>query len=258
MVVNNMKNIIQFNNLQRISLRNFSSEIEFNLQGYVTKVGDGICQVVGLVEVAAGELVFFDKTQTYGMALNLNEKNVGIIIFGQDRDIEEGDSVNRCERIISIPVGNNLLNRVVDSLGNPIDGGPAFQNSEIALVECKAPGIMPRNSVNEPMQTGLKAIDSMVPIGRGQRELIIGDRQTGKTAIAIDTIINQKSNNIDIEKQLYCIYVAVGQKRSTVAQIIKILQEEKALWFTCIVAATASDPAPLQFLAPYSGAAIGE
>jgi F-type H+-transporting ATPase subunit alpha len=244
--------------------RCFSSNVakvnneDFNRQGYVIKVSDGVCQAVGLPNVSAGELVFFGRTQTYGMALNLGEKSVGIIIFGIDRDIVEGDIVFSSDRIVSIPVGGNLLSRVVDSLGNPIDGGDAIADSELALVECKAPGIMPRHSVNEPMQTGLKAIDSMVPIGRGQRELIIGDRQTGKTAIAIDTIINQKSNSVDVQKQLYCVYVAVGQKRSTVAQIIKILKEEKAMWYSCVVAATASDPAPLQFLAPYSGAAVGE
>jgi len=209
----------------------------------------------------AGEMVEFTRSKIKGMALNLGSKGVGVIIFGQDREILQGDSVSRLSNIVSVNVGPSLLGRVVDSLGNPIDSTRSLNYVGKSTVEVKAPGIMPRKSVSEPMQTGIKAIDSMVPIGRGQRELIIGDRQTGKTAIAIDTIINQKNINYDLlntTKHLYCIYVAVGQKRSTVAQMVKILNEEGALSYTCVVAATASDAAPLQFLAPYAGATIGE
>jgi F-type H+-transporting ATPase subunit alpha len=230
-------------------------------QGIVQKVGDGISQVFGLNSVMAGEMVEFTRSKIKGMALNLGSSSVGVIIFGEDREIIEGDSVIRLNDIVSVNVGESLLGRVVDSLGNPIDNNTKLLNTEKKTVEVKAPGIMPRQSVSEPMQTGLKAIDSMVPIGRGQRELIIGDRQTGKTAIAIDTIINQRTinlNNLNKALHLYCIYVAVGQKRSTVAQIVKILHEEQASNYTCIIAATASDAAPLQFLAPYSGATIGE
>jgi len=236
-------------------------DVFLNDYGVVVSVGDGISKVFGLDKVMAGEMVEFSRSRIKGMALNLGVEGVGVIIFGQDREIVQGDVVNRLANIVSVNVGASLLGRVVDSLGNPIDSTQNLADATKSIVEVKAPGIMPRKSVSEPMQTGIKAIDSMVPIGRGQRELIIGDRQTGKTAIAIDTIINQKYVNYDFNNtngHLYCIYVAVGQKRSTVAQIVKILNEEEASSYTCIVAATASDAAPLQFLAPYSGATIGE
>jgi proton translocating ATP synthase F1 alpha subunit len=235
-----------------------TNSYELHARGIVEAVGDGIGTVLGLTNVESGEMVSFPRSGVKGMALNLNETSVGVIIFGQDRDIIVGDEVVRLNFIVSIPVGAPLLSRVIDSLGNPIDGGKTFGSIQRTPVERKAPGIMPRHSVNEPMQTGLKAIDSMVPIGRGQRELIIGDRQTGKTAIAIDTILNQLSLNPNPETQLYCVYVAVGQKRSTVAQIIRVLELKGCMWYTCVVAATASDAAPLQFLAPYSGATVGE
>ena len=223
-------------------------------------VGDGIARVYGLDNVQAGEMVQFSEG-TKGMALNLETENVGVVIFGDDSKIKEGDIVKRTGSIVDVAVGKSLLGRVVDGLGNPIDGkGPLDKNAERKRVEIKAPGIIPRKSVNEPMQTGLKAIDCLIPVGRGQRELIIGDRQTGKTAIAIDTIINQKEINKsnDESKKLYCIYVAIGQKRSSVAQIVKTLEEAGALEYTIVVAATASDPAPLQFLAPYTGCTMGE
>ncbi len=240
-------------------IADFGTETEVSEVGRVLSVGDGIARVYGLDTVQAGELVEFPGG-IRGMALNLEEDNVGVVIFGDDRGIKEGDIVKRTGTIVDVPVGKGLLGRVVDGLGNPIDGKGEIDATERRRVEVKAPGIIPRQSVNEPMQTGLKAIDCLVPIGRGQRELIIGDRQTGKTAVAIDAIINQKTVNEsdDESKKLYCIYVAIGQKRSTVAQIVKSLQDAGAMDYTCVVAATASEPAPLQFLAPYSGCTIGE
>jgi F-type H+-transporting ATPase subunit alpha len=222
-------------------------------------VGDGVAQVYGLDHVHAGDMVAF-AGGVQGMALNLEEDNVGIVIFGDDRGIKEGDTVKRTQKIVEVPVGKGLLGRVVDALGNPIDGKGPIQSSESRRIEVKAPGIIPRQSVSEPMQTGLKALDALVPVGRGQRELIIGDRQTGKTAVAIDTIINQKEINQsdDESKKLYCIYVAIGQKRSTVAQVVKTLEENGAMEYTIVVSASASDPAPLQFLAPYAGCSMGE
>ncbi len=240
-------------------IQNFGAEAEVSEVGQVLSVGDGIARVYGLDNVQAGEMVEFPGG-IKGMALNLENDNVGVVIFGSDSTIKEGDTVKRTGAIVDVPVGKGLLGRVVDPLGNPIDGKGAIQNvAERRRVDVKAPGIIPRKSVNEPMQTGLKAIDSLIPIGRGQRELIIGDRQTGKTAVAIDTIINQKATNGGDDKtKLFCIYVAIGQKRSTVAQIVKTLQDAGAMEYTCVVAATASEPAPLQFLAPFSGCAIGE
>ena len=241
-------------------IANFGTESEVSEVGQVLSVGDGISRIYGLDNVQAGEMVEFSDG-TKGMALNLENDNVGVVIFGDDSKIKEGDVVKRTDSIVDVAVGKSLLGRVVDGLGNPIDGkGPIDPNSERKRVEVKAPGIIPRKSVHEPMQTGLKAIDSLIPIGRGQRELIIGDRQTGKTAIAIDTIINQKEINKsdDESKKLYCIYVAIGQKRSTVAQIVKTLEDSGAMDYTIVVAATASDPAPLQFLAPYIGCTMGE
>ncbi|MGZ5934692.1 MAG: F0F1 ATP synthase subunit alpha [Rhizomicrobium sp.] len=240
-------------------IQNFGAEAEVSEVGQVLSVGDGIARVYGLDNVQAGEMVEFPGG-IKGMALNLENDNVGVVIFGSDSTIKEGDTVKRTGAIVDVPVGKGLLGRVVDPLGNPIDGKGAIQNvAERRRVDVKAPGIIPRKSVNEPMQTGLKAIDSLIPIGRGQRELIIGDRQTGKTAVAIDTIINQKATNGGEDKtKLFCIYVAIGQKRSTVAQIVKTLQDAGAMEYTCVVAATASEPAPLQFLAPFSGCAIGE
>jgi len=240
-------------------IANFGADAEVSEIGRVLSVGDGIARIYGLDNVQAGELVEFPGG-IKGMALNLEADNVGVVIFGSDQGIKEGDTVKRTGDIVSVPVGKGLLGRVVDGLGNPIDGKGPIESTEQRVVEVKAPGIIPRKSVHEPMQSGLKAIDSLVPVGRGQRELIIGDRQTGKTAVAIDTIINQKSVNEsdDENKKLYCIYVAIGQKRSTVAQIVKSLEEAGAMEYTIVVAATASEPAPLQFLAPYSGAAMGE
>jgi F-type H+-transporting ATPase subunit alpha len=241
-------------------IANFGTESEVSEVGQVLSVGDGISRIYGLDNVQAGEMVEFSDG-TKGMALNLENDNVGVVIFGDDSKIKEGDVVKRTGSIVDVAVGKSLLGRVVDGLGNPIDGkGPIDPNSERKRVEVKAPGIIPRKSVHEPMQTGLKAIDSLIPVGRGQRELIIGDRQTGKTAIAIDTIINQKEINKsdDESKKLYCIYVAIGQKRSTVAQIVKTLEDSGAMDYTIVVAATASDPAPLQFLAPYIGCTMGE
>ena len=242
-------------------IANFGSEAEVAEVGRVLSVGDGIARVHGLDQVQAGELVEFDGG-IKGMALNLETDNVGIVIFGSDRGIKEGDTVRRTSSIVDAPSGMGLLGRVVDALGNPIDGKGPIKDVKRSRVEVKAPGIMPRKSVHEPMQTGLKAIDSLIPIGRGQRELIIGDRQTGKTAIAVDTFINQKAVNEaagdDNSKKLFCIYVAVGQKRSTVAQIVRSLEENGAMEYSIIVAATASDPAPMQFLAPYTAAAMGE
>ena len=237
----------------------FGSEADIAEVGQVLSVGDGIARVYGLDNVRAGEMVEFPNGMK-GMALNLELDNVGIVIFGDDSGIREGDVVKRTGAIVDVPVGRGLLGRVVDALGNPIDGKGPIIDVTRARVEVKAPGIVPRRSVHEPVQTGLKAIDSLVPIGRGQRELIIGDRQTGKTALAVDTILNQKEVNagIDESRKLYCIYVAIGQKRSTVAQIVKTLQDYGALEYSIVVAATASEPAPLQFLAPYAGCAMGE
>ena len=227
--------------------------------GSVLSVGDGIARIHGLDKVQAGEMVEF-ANGVQGMALNLEADNVGVVIFGSDEEIKEGDTVKRTNTIVDVPVGKGLLGRVVDALGNPIDGKGPIVAAERRRVESKAPGIIPRKSVHEPVQTGLKAIDALVPVGRGQRELIIGDRQTGKTAVAIDTFINQREINQgdDESKKLYCIYVAVGQKRSTVAQIVRQLEENGAMEYSIVVAATASEPAPLQYLAPYTGAAMGE
>jgi F-type H+-transporting ATPase subunit alpha len=238
----------------------FDAEANVAEVGTVLTVGDGIARVYGLQNVMAGELVEFPSAGLKGMALNLETDNVGIVIFGDDKAVREGDTVSRTGSIVDVPVGKGLLGRVVDGLGNPIDGKGPIQSATRTRVEVKAPGIIPRKSVHEPMQTGIKAIDALIPIGRGQRELIIGDRQTGKTAVIIDTIINQKSINAgtDESKKLYCIYVAIGQKRSTVAQLVKTLEENGALEYSIIVAATASDPAPMQFLAPYTGCAMGE
>ncbi len=240
-------------------IENFGTEADVAEVGQVLSVGDGVARVYGLDNVRAGEMVEFPGG-IKGMALNLEVDNVGIVIFGDDRDIGEGDTVKRTGAIVEVPVGRGLLGRVVDALGNPIDGKGPIEAAERRRVDVKAPGIIPRKSVHEPMQTGLKAIDSLIPVGRGQRELIIGDRQTGKTAIALDTIINQKGLNAsdDESKKLYCIYVAVGQKRSSVAQFVKTLEDHGALDYSIIVAATASEPAPLQFLAPYSGCTMGE
>ena len=243
----------------RDQIANFSADAEVSEVGTVLSVGDGIARVYGLDQVQAGEMVEF-ANGTKGMALNLEADNVGVVIFGSDSDISEGSQVKRTGTIVDVPVGKALLGRVVDALGNPIDGKGPIETTERSRVEVKAPGIIPRKSVHEPVQTGLKALDALVPIGRGQRELIIGDRQTGKTAVALDTFINQKqANQGDDEKQkLYCIYVAVGQKRSTVAQIVRALEENGAMEYSIVVAATASEPAPLQFLAPYTGCAMGE
>jgi F-type H+-transporting ATPase subunit alpha len=249
----------EISSIIRDQINNFESQADISEVGTVLKVGDGVAQVYGLDNVQAGEMVEF-AGGVQGMALNLEEDNVGIVIFGDDRGIKEGDTVKRTQKIVEVPVGKGLLGRVVDALGNPIDGKGPIQSSESRRIEVKAPGIIPRQSVSEPMQTGLKALDALVPVGRGQRELIIGDRQTGKTAVAIDTIINQKTINQsdDESKKLYCIYVAIGQKRSTVAQVVKTLEENGAMEYTIVVSASASDPAPLQFLAPYAGCSMGE
>jgi F-type H+/Na+-transporting ATPase subunit alpha len=240
-------------------IASFGTEAEVSEVGSVLSVGDGIARIHGLDKVQAGEMVEF-ANGIQGMTLNLETDNVGVVIFGSDAEIKEGDSVKRTGTIVDVPVGKGLLGRVVDALGNPIDGKGPLVDVTRARVESKAPGIIPRQSVSEPVQTGLKAIDALVPVGRGQRELIIGDRQTGKTAVAIDTFINQKGVNAgdDEGKKLYCIYVAVGQKRSTVAQIVRQLEENGAMEYSIVVAATASEPAPLQYLAPYTGAAMGE
>src|SRR5471030_2579089 len=240
-------------------IKNFGQDAEVSEVGQVLSVGDGIARVYGLDNVQAGEMVEFPGG-IKGMALNLETDNVGVVIFGADRDIKEGDTVKRTGAIVEVPVGKELLGRVVDALGNPIDGKGPIKAKKMSRVDVKAPGIIPRKSVHEPMSTGLKAVDALIPIGRGQRELIIGDRQTGKTAIALDTILNQKSINAsgDEKAKLYCVYVAVGQKRSTVAQFVKVLEEQGALDYTIVVAATASDAAPMQFLAPFSGCAMGE
>ena len=242
-------------------IKNFGQEAEVAEVGRVLSVGDGIARVYGLDNVQAGEMVEFPGS-IMGMALNLEADNVGVVIFGSDRDIKEGDNVKRTNAIVDVPAGDALLGRVVDALGNPIDGKGEIKAAERRVADVKAPGIIPRKSVHEPMATGLKSVDAMIPIGRGQRELIIGDRQTGKTAVALDTILNQKSYNEaagkDESKKLYCVYVAVGQKRSTVAQLVKKLEETGAIEYSIIVAATASDPAPMQFLAPYSACAMAE
>jgi F-type H+-transporting ATPase subunit alpha len=241
-------------------IKKYGDKAEVTEVGQVLSVGDGIARIYGLDNVQAGEMVEFSDGSK-GMALNLENDNVGVVIFGDDKAIKEGDTVKRTGSIVDVPVGKELLGRVVDGLGNPIDGKSALDKKlKRNRVEVKAPGIIPRRSVSEPVQTGLKAIDSLIPIGRGQRELIIGDRQTGKTAVAIDTIINQKEINQsgDEKQKLYCVYVAIGQKRSTVAQIVKTLEDAGAMEYTTIVSATASDPAPLQFLAPYTGCTIGE
>ncbi len=240
-------------------IANFGTEAQVSETGQVLSVGDGIARIHGLDNVQAGEMVEF-ANGVQGMALNLEADNVGVVIFGSDAEIREGDTVKRTGTIVDVPVGKGLLGRVVDGLGNPIDGKGPIVTDQRSRVEVKAPGIIPRQSVSEPMQSGLKAIDALVPVGRGQRELIIGDRQTGKSAVAIDTFINQKSVNAgtDEKKKLYCVYVAVGQKRSTVAQLVRTLEENGAMEYSIVVAATASEPAPLQFLAPYTGTAMGE
>ncbi len=241
-------------------IKNFGQEAEVAEVGRVLSVGDGIARVYGLDNIQAGEMVEFPGG-IRGMALNLEADNVGCVIFGSDRDIKEGDTVKRTKSIVEVPTGDELLGRVVDGLGNPLDGKGDIASSSRAVADSKAPGIIPRKSVHEPMATGLKSVDAMIPIGRGQRELIIGDRQTGKTAVALDTILNQKSYNDAAENEydkLYCIYVAIGQKRSTVAQLVKKLEESGAIEYTTVVAATASDPAPMQYLAPYSATAMAE
>src|ERR687890_1049400 len=243
----------------RDQIANFSADAEVSEVGTVLSVGDGIARIYGLDNVQAREMVEFDNG-TKGMALNLEADNVGVVIFGSDAEIREGSTVKRTGTIVDVPIGKGLLGRVVDALGNPIDGKGPIESTERRRVEVKAPGIIPRKSVHEPVQTGLKALDALVPIGRGQRELIIGDRQTGKTAVALDTFINQKEINKSGKEneKLYCIYVAIGQKRSTVAQIVRALEENGAMEYSIVVAATASEPAPLQFLAPYTGCAMGE
>jgi len=243
-------------------IASFDTDAEISETGQVLSVGDGIARVFGLQNVMSGEMVEFPGSGLRGMALNLETDNVGIVVFGDDRSIREGDTVTRTGTIVDVPIGEALLGRVVDGLGNAIDGKGDLSGLKRSRVEVKAPGIIPRKSVHEPMQTGLKSIDALIPVGRGQRELIIGDRQTGKTAVIIDTILNQKAPNDaagdDAKKKLFCIYVAIGQKRSTVAQIVRTLEERGAMEYTIVVAATASDPAPMQFLAPYTGCTMGE
>ncbi len=243
----------------RDQIASFGTEAQVSEVGQVLSVGDGIARIHGLDSVQAGEMVEFSNG-IKGMALNLEADNVGVVIFGSDSTIKEGDVVKRTGTIVDVPIGKGLLGRVVDALGNPIDGKGPIVSDQRSRVEVKAPGIIPRKSVHEPVQTGLKALDALVPVGRGQRELIIGDRQTGKSAVAIDTFINQKTINAgdDESKKLYCVYVAIGQKRSTVAQLVKTLEENGAMEYSIVVAATASDPAPLQYLAPYTGVAMGE
>jgi F-type H+/Na+-transporting ATPase subunit alpha len=250
----------EISSILKSQIKNFGDAAEVTEVGQVLSVGDGIARVYGLDSVQAGEMVEFENG-IKGMALNLESDNVGIVIFGSDRDIKEGQTVKRTGAIVDVPVGKELLGRVVDALGNPIDGKGPIKAKARSRVDVKAPGIIPRKSVHEPMATGLKAIDALIPIGRGQRELIIGDRQTGKTAVALDTILNQKPLNVagaPEEQKLYCVYVAVGQKRSTVAQFVKVLEERGAMDYSIVIAATASDPAPMQFLAPFSGCAMGE
>ncbi len=249
-----METTIRADEISRVlkeQIRNYNKTIEVSETGSVLSVGDGVARVYGLEKAMAGELVEFPG-QIFGMVLNLETDSVGVVIFGDDRDIREGDIVKRTKRIVQVPVGEALLGRVVDVLGRPIDGRGPIETQHSRIVELKAPGILARKSVHEPMQTGIKAIDSMIPIGRGQRELIIGDRQTGKTAIALDTIINQKGQNV------HCFYVAIGQKKSTVAQVVEKLRAAGAMEYTTVIAATASDPAPLQFLAPYAGCTMAE
>jgi F-type H+-transporting ATPase subunit alpha len=250
----------EISEILKSQIANFDTESNVAETGQVLSVGDGIARIFGLTNVMSGELLEFPTAGIKGMALNLEQDNVGAVIFGDDRQIREGDTVNRTGAIVDVPVGKSLLGRVVDALGNPLDGKGPVLFEERRLVETKAPGIIPRKSVHEPMQSGIKAIDVLVPIGRGQRELIIGDRQTGKTALIIDTFINQKAaNEGDNEsKKLYCIYVAIGQKRSTVAQLVRTLEERDVMKYCIVIAATASDPAPMQFLAPYTGCAMGE
>ena len=252
-------NASEISSILKSEIKDISDQTKVSEVGTVLTVGDGIARVYGLDNVQAGEMVEFPG-KIKGMALNLEDDNVGVVIFGSDKSIKEGDIVKRTKSIVEVPTGKSLLGRVVDGLGNPIDGKGPLNDVKMRRAELKAPGIIPRKSVHEPMQTGIKAIDSLIPIGRGQRELIIGDRQTGKTAVIIDTILNQKANNTsdDESKKLYCIYVSIGQKRSTVAQIVKTLEENGAMDYSIVVAATASDPAPLQFLAPYTGCAMGE
>ena len=249
----------EISSILKEQIKNFGQEAEVSEIGQVLSVGDGIARVYGLDNVQAGEMVEFPGN-IQGMALNLEADNVGVVIFGDDRSIKEGDTVKRTGAIVEVPVGKGLLGRVVDGLGNPIDGKGPIEGSELRRVDVKAPGILPRKSVHEPMSTGLKAIDALIPVGRGQRELIIGDRQTGKTAVILDTFLNQKPLNQSTNEaeKLYCVYVAVGQKRSTVAQFVKVLEENGALEYSIVVAATASDPAPMQFLAPFAGCAMGE
>jgi F-type H+-transporting ATPase subunit alpha len=249
----------EISNILKEQIKNFGQEAEVSEVGQVLSVGDGIARVYGLDKVQAGEMVEFENG-VRGMALNLETDNVGIVIFGNDREIKEGQTVKRTGAIVDVPVGKGLLGRVVDALGNPIDGKGPIKADTRARVDVKAPGIIPRKSVHEPMATGLKAIDALIPIGRGQRELIIGDRQTGKTAVALDTILNQKPLNAQTDEKikLYCVYVAVGQKRSTVAQFVKVLEEQGAMEYSIVIAATASDPAPMQFLAPFAGCTMGE
>ena len=249
----------EISSILKEQIKNFGREAEVSEIGQVLSVGDGIARVYGLDNVQAGEMVEFPGG-IRGMALNLEVDNVGIVIFGDDRSIKEGDTVKRTGAIVEVPVGKGLLSRVVDGLGNPIDGKGPIKATERKRVDVKAPGILPRKSVHEPMQTGLKAIDALIPIGRGQRELIIGDRQTGKTAVILDTILNQKAINTSTDEKvkLYCVYVAIGQKRSTVAQLVKVLEENGALDYSIVVAATASDPAPMQYLAPFTGCTMGE
>ena len=252
-------NVSEISDIIKKQIKDFDKKMDVSEIGQVLYVGDGIAQIYGLDEVRAGEMVEFPNG-TKGMALNLEDDNVGVVIFGSDKDIKEGDIVKRTGKIVEIPVGKGLLGRVVDPLGQPLDGKGPIDFSETRRIEVKAPGIIPRQSVSEPMQTGIKSIDALVPIGRGQRELILGDRQTGKTAVAIDTIINQREINKskDEKEHLYCVYVAIGQKRSTVAQLVKELEDNGALEYSIIVSATASDPAPMQFLAPYAGCTMGE
>ncbi|MBP0447102.1 F0F1 ATP synthase subunit alpha [Roseomonas sp. SSH11] len=250
----------EISDILKQQIAGFDTEADVAEVGTVLTVGDGIARCYGLQNVMAGEMVEFPSAGVRGMALNLETDNVGIVVFGDDSRIREGDTVSRTGTIVDVPVGKGLLGRVVDGLGNPIDGKGPLTDVTRSRVEVKAPGIIPRKSVHEPMQTGIKAIDSLIPIGRGQRELVIGDRQTGKTAVIIDTILNQKTINAggDESKKLYCIYVAIGQKRSTVAQLVRTLEERGAMEYSIVVAATASDPAPMQFLAPYTGCTMGE
>ncbi len=249
----------EISDILKKQIADFGANADVAEIGQVLSIGDGVARVYGLDNVQAGEMVEF-ASGVKGMALNLEADNVGVVLFGSDRDIKEGDIVRRTGEIVEVPTGRELLGRVVDALGNPIDGKGPIKAKSSSRIEVKAPGIIPRKSVHEPMQTGLKAIDALVPIGRGQRELIIGDRQTGKTAVAVDTIINQRTINAskNEKEHLYCVYVSIGQKRSTVAQLVKELEEQGAMEYSIVVAATASDPAPLQFLAPYAGSSMGE